>query len=185
MSYLQADTTTLSVSQNSYFDGEFDQTWIIDKRGTSQYALLSAYESIGGIAYNNSLASISDFDGSVLFLTIAQHLDGSLSFRVVMDGVIYYLGIDESSSGSFVAWIPSSGSVQSNQKWYFEPCAYLHGDIDLNGAVESIDSRYILRAVSGSETPNTLQAYLCDIDCNGIISANDARLALRYASGLD
>ena len=44
LSYLQADTTTLSVSQNSYFDGEFDQTWIIDKRGTSQYALLSAYE---------------------------------------------------------------------------------------------------------------------------------------------
>lgn len=71
------------------------------------------------------------------------------------------------------------------KKWYFEPCAYEKGDINLNGIIDSGEARLILRYSLGMEDFTTLQLYLADIDGSGTIDAGDARLAERYAVDLD
>lgn len=62
---------------------------------------------------------------------------------------------------------------------------YAVGDVDSNGAIDSADARFILRASVQLEKVDTYPFAKADVDGDGIITAADARLALRLAVGLD
>jgi len=180
--YLEADITALTASQNA-FDGDFNQMWILRRNAnTTTYQLQSAYASIGAITNSNTISATAASD-----ITILLNADGTFSFIRSIDTLPYILGITYNSNetGASVIWQAYRGSISDWQKWYFEPCAYERGDLNLNGKIDSGEARLILRYSLGMEDFTTLQIYLADIDGNGIINANDARLAERYAVDLD
>ncbi len=183
--YLEANTSTStpSLRQNAFADTD-KQMWIIRKQANSvNYHLQSAYDNIGAITETSSISSTSPKN-----ITVLINNDGTCSIICLVGATFYALGTTNASNSEFatVQWQAlSTDTVENHQKWYFEPCAYERGDIDRNGIVLSADARYILRASVNSETPNTIQSYLCDIDCDGQITAIDARLASRYSTNLD
>ncbi len=63
--------------------------------------------------------------------------------------------------------------------------AYLWGDADENGVLESADARLALRASVALESLSAQSTRIADVDKDGQITAADARLILRASVGLD
>lgn len=61
--------------------------------------------------------------------------------------------------------------------------AYLLGDADFNGKINSADARLVLRFAVSLDEYNEKQALISDVNKNGEIKADDARLVLRQAVG--
>lgn len=69
----------------------------------------------------------------------------------------------------------------------FEEAAdqYILGDVDGNGRVESIDITYLLRAITGVETPlNNAELMRGDIDGNGVLEITDVTQLQYYLANL-
>lgn len=62
---------------------------------------------------------------------------------------------------------------------------YMLGDIDLNGKIEVLDARLLLRYAVGLESLSQTQLMYADINGDNIISIHDARKLLRIAVGLE
>lgn len=65
------------------------------------------------------------------------------------------------------------------------PNALKSGDIDGDGAVDSVDARYALRIAVGLDKCTALVKQYADVDSDKEVSASDARILLRTAVGLD
>lgn len=59
------------------------------------------------------------------------------------------------------------------------------GDVNFDGAVNSGDARYVLRASVGLEVANATIVMIGDVNKDGMLDAGDARLILRASLGLE
>ncbi|MBQ9879894.1 MAG: dockerin type I repeat-containing protein [Clostridia bacterium] len=75
---------------------------------------------------------------------------------------------------SISAAIPGASAVEYNI-----------GDIDMNGSVDAVDARIVLRAAAKLDTLTAFESLLADVDQSGAVDATDARLVLRFAAKLD
>ncbi|MCR5688925.1 MAG: dockerin type I repeat-containing protein [Clostridiales bacterium] len=75
---------------------------------------------------------------------------------------------------SISAAIPGASAVEYNI-----------GDVDMNGSVDAVDARIVLRAAAKLDTLTAFESLLADVDQSGAVDATDARLVLRFAAKLD
>lgn len=75
---------------------------------------------------------------------------------------------------SISAAIPGASAVEYNV-----------GDVDMNGSVDAVDARIVLRAAAKLDTLTAFESLLADVDQSGAVDATDARLVLRFAAKLD
>ncbi len=156
---------------------DFDDTKKFPKDKTFVYKTTeSENELVFSGYFVDSLTTKKEF--RLCTVTIAKNGDFSKKDTITFSYTLR--GADGTYSGN-KTYYPAKKDLNETTVTYANPM----GDVNLDGAVNSDDARYILRAAVGLETPSLTEYPYADTNYDGTVSSDDARNALRTAVGLE
>ncbi len=193
---LNMNNSTLAASQ-----GAFDSTsspWVLKySYSNNKYTIQSANETDKGLTLGSSLSggyrAVGTTSTYTPSITMSQNTDGTYTFIQNRNGTKYALGIYSSSqnNNAVAMWSPftpetsnSNEPTDKSQKWYLSTLAYRKGDVNMDGAINSIDASAALSigsqlGASGSTTYSNASLFLADYDNDGSVNSIDASIIMQ------
>lgn len=194
--YLNMNNSTLAASQGSF--SSTNSPWVLKySYNNNKYTIQSANGTDKGLTLGSSLSggyrAVGTTSTYTPSITMSQNPDGTYTFIQNRNGTKYALGIySGSQSNNVVAvWSPftpetsnSNEPTDKSQKWYLSTLAYRKGDVNMDGAINSIDASAALSigsqlGASGSTTYSNASLFLADYDNDGSVNSIDASIIMQ------
>lgn len=159
--------------------------WIVNPLGNG-YSISTGYGTVAsylGVADGSQQSStlLSTMSSSTQNLILTKNDDGTYSlFNSSSNRILSY------DSSSRLVWKSYSTdiAISDSEKWYFEKCNYLRGDVDLDGVICSMDATCVQTHLLAIETLDNIGKFIADVDRDGYISSIDATIIQQMAASL-
>ena len=178
--YLNLSTNSSSPSYGSF--NPADSKWVVKYSLTNnRYIVQSAnnhdYGLTKGATNSYGYNVVASSTALTPDIVIYNNSDGSNTFVKKINNSNYALGVYNSS----LKWRPMGGNLENAMRWDLVRNAYLRGDANMDGAINSFDATIALEiaaemGASGFTTYSSASVFLADYNGNGVINSIDANL---------